>query len=164
MPISKEERSKILGKFADCLQELEPTELPPLANQLFSLTTNVQLVLMVLFSFQKYFHKFYYKKLFTDMETDSMTESDIIGEYFMNRFRCTLECLTKWICVLDPYPHSEKDIREAEETILYYLSKSSQYNLTEDQIVANCRVSIKEKVLNSYTFVHLDSLIKIVPL
>lgn len=79
MPITKDERSKILEKFAHCLQELQPTELPPLANQLFSLTTNVQLVLMVLFSFQKYFHKFYYKKLFTDMENDSMTESDSIG-------------------------------------------------------------------------------------
>lgn len=79
MPITNEERSKILGKFADSLQELEPTELPPLANQLFSLTTNVPLVLIVLFSFQKYFHKFYYKKVFTEMMIDSMTESDSIG-------------------------------------------------------------------------------------
>lgn len=80
MPIAKDERAKILAKFAESLQQLEPTELPPLANQLFSLTTNIQLVLMVLFSFQKYFHKYYYKKLFSDMETDSMTESDSIGK------------------------------------------------------------------------------------
>lgn len=33
-------------------------------------------------------------------------------------------------------------MREAEETILYYLSKSTQYNITEEQIVANCRVSV----------------------
>ncbi|XP_037050583.1 Fanconi anemia group I protein isoform X1 [Bradysia coprophila] len=117
MPITKEERSKILGKFADSLQELEPTELPPLANQLFALTTSVPLVLMVLFSFQKFFHKFYYRKLFTDLDADSMTETDSI----------------------DPYPYSDKDMREAEETILYHLSKSTQYQLTEDQVVANCR-------------------------
>lgn len=82
MPITKDERAKILEKFAECLQELEPCELPPLANQLFSLTTNVTLILMVLFrfSFQRYFHKFYYKKLFIDMKTDSMTESDSIGK------------------------------------------------------------------------------------
>lgn len=84
MPITKEERAQILGKFAESLQQLEPTELPPLANQLFSLTTNVPLILMVLFSFQKYFHKFYYKKLFTDMETDSMAESDNIGKQFFH--------------------------------------------------------------------------------
>lgn len=79
MPITKDERSKILGKFADSLQELEPTELPPLANQLFSLTTSVPLVLMVLFSLQKFFHKFYYRKLFSDMDVDSMTTTDSIG-------------------------------------------------------------------------------------
>lgn len=79
MPITKEERSKIVGKFAETFKELEPTELPPLANQLFSLTTTVPLVMMVLFSLQKYFHKFYYKKLFTDMESDSMTDADSIG-------------------------------------------------------------------------------------
>lgn len=54
----------------------------------------------------------------------------------------TLFLYSTKICALDPYPHSEKDIREAEETILYFLSKSTQYNLTEEQIVANCRVSI----------------------
>lgn len=75
MPITKEERTKIVGKFAECLQELEPSELPPLANQLFALTTNVPLVMMVLFSFQKYFQKFYYKKLFADMEMDSITDT-----------------------------------------------------------------------------------------
>lgn len=79
MPITKEERAKTLAKFAESLQQLEPSELPPLANQLFSLTTNASLVLMVLFSFQRYFHKYYYKKLFSEMESDSMTESDSIG-------------------------------------------------------------------------------------
>ncbi|KAJ6650095.1 Fanconi anemia group I protein [Pseudolycoriella hygida] len=117
MPITKDERSTILVKFAASLQQIEPSELPPLANQLFSLTTTVPLVLMILFSFQKYFHKFYYKKLFSDMEIESSTDTDSI----------------------DPYPHTEKELREAEETILYYLSKSTQYHLTEDQIVAHCR-------------------------
>lgn len=80
MPITKDERAKILEKFVESLQELEPMELPPLANQLFSLTTNMTLVLLVLFGFQRYFHKFYYKKVFMDMETDSMTDSESIGE------------------------------------------------------------------------------------
>lgn len=79
MPITKDERTKVLEKFAETLQELEPTELPPLANQLFSLTTSVPLVLTVLFSLQKYFHKYYYKKLFTEMKSDSITETDSIG-------------------------------------------------------------------------------------
>lgn len=79
MPITTEERTTILKKFAETLQKLKPNELPPLANQLFSLTTSVPLVLMVLFSFQKYFHKFYYKKIFNDMQTDSITETDSIG-------------------------------------------------------------------------------------
>lgn len=79
MPINKDERSLILGKFTDSLQGLDPTELPPLANQLFALTTTVPLVMMTLFSLQKYFHTFYYKKLFMDMEIDSMTDSDSIG-------------------------------------------------------------------------------------
>lgn len=90
MPITKDERAKILEKFSANFQQLEPTELPPLANQLFSLTTNVSLVLMVLFSLQKYFHKFYYTKLFIDMETDSMTESDSIGNamFFFSMDKC----------------------------------------------------------------------------
>lgn len=45
-------------------------------------------------------------------------------------------------CISDPYPYSEQDVRDSEETILYHLSKSTQYNLTEEQVVANCRVSI----------------------
>ncbi len=80
MPITKDERSLILKKFADNFKNLEPTELPPLANQLFSFTTTVPLVFMILFSLQKYFHRFYYAKLFTDMDTDSMTEPDSIGK------------------------------------------------------------------------------------
>lgn len=148
MPINKDERSKILGKFADSLQELDPTELPPLVNQLFSLTlSNVPLLLSVLFSLQKYFHKFYYKKLFMDMDADSMTESDSIG--MCSRLKSTWMVASDEINFLfdyaDPYPHSDKDLREAEETILYYLSKSTQYNLTEEQVVANCRVSISGK-------------------
>lgn len=35
-------------------------------------------------------------------------------------------------------------MREAEDTILYHLSKSTQYHLTEEQVVANCRVSRTE--------------------
>lgn len=80
MPITKDERTAIVEKFAESFQELKPSELPPLANQLFALTTSVPLVMMVLFSLQKYFHKFYYKKLFTDMEMDSITDTtDSIG-------------------------------------------------------------------------------------
>jgi len=100
MPITKEERAKILAKFAESLLqlELEPRELPPLANQLFSLTTNVSLVMLVLFSFQKYFHKYYYKKLFSDMESDSMTDSDCIGMQYNLRSIFVISLLIK-ICL-----------------------------------------------------------------
>lgn len=50
--------------------------------------------------------------------------------------------------VIDPYPYSDKDLREAEETILYYLSKSTQYLITEEQVVAQCRVSLFVKYAN----------------
>lgn len=74
--MSKEEKSKILLKVCDNLDEMEPTELPPLANQLFMLATNASLIMIPIYGFNRYFQKHFYKP--SDMDSD-VTDYDSIG-------------------------------------------------------------------------------------
>ncbi|XP_036335817.1 Fanconi anemia group I protein homolog [Rhagoletis pomonella] len=111
------EKIAVLNKFGVMLQTLSPTELPALAFQLFSMCSTCSEIMILLLAFEKYFHRFYYKKLFADMQSNS-TDFDSIDAY------------------------SDKELREAEETILHHLNYCTQFKIGEIQMAAVLRVSL----------------------
>ncbi|XP_067627011.1 Fanconi anemia group I protein homolog isoform X2 [Eurosta solidaginis] len=103
------ELTVVLNKFGGILQTLSPTELPALAYQLFSMCSTCSDIMILVLALEKYFHRFYYKKLFADMQSNS-TDFDSIDAY------------------------SDKELREAEETILHHLNYCTQYKISETQM------------------------------
>ncbi|XP_073845314.1 Fanconi anemia complementation group I [Musca autumnalis] len=99
----------VLNKFSGCLQSLSPDALPALAFQLFSMCTTASQIIIPILALEKYFHRFYYKKLFDDMSSNS-TDFDSIDAF------------------------SDRELREAEETILHHLNYCTQYKITEVQM------------------------------
>ncbi|XP_002006644.2 Fanconi anemia group I protein [Drosophila mojavensis] len=114
LKLSPSERLTVLNKFAGALQELSPMELPALCYQLFSMCTSAAQLIIPLLSLEKYFHKNYYKQLFSDMCSNS-TDFDSIDAY------------------------SDKELREAEETVLHHLNYCTMYLLSEQQIAIMLR-------------------------
>ncbi|XP_053963260.1 Fanconi anemia group I protein homolog [Anastrepha ludens] len=108
------EKTIVLNKFGGVLQTLAPAELPALAFQLFSMCSTCTEIMILVLAFEKYFHRFYYKKLFADMQSNS-TDFDSIDYY------------------------SDKELREAEETILHHLNYCTQYKISEIQMCATLR-------------------------
>ncbi|XP_030375244.1 Fanconi anemia group I protein [Scaptodrosophila lebanonensis] len=109
MQLSNEERLTVLNKFAGALQEQTPMELPALCFQLFSMCSSAGQLIIPLLALEKYFHRYYYKRLFADMCNNS-SDLDSIDSY------------------------SEKELREAEETILFHLNCCTMYTLSEQQL------------------------------
>lgn len=114
MPISKPEQHQVLAKLCDQLDGLQPTELPPLAYQLFRLCNTAALVLMPIHAFAQYFHKHFYAQLFADMDSDQ-TNYDSIEQF------------------------SAREMQQAQETILYHLGKATEFRIDERDVVAACR-------------------------
>ncbi|XP_004534830.1 Fanconi anemia group I protein isoform X2 [Ceratitis capitata] len=109
LKLTNSEVTVVLSKFGGMIQSLNPTELPALSFQLFSLCTTSTEVITLLLAFEKYFHRFYYKKLFADMQSNS-TDYDSIDTY------------------------SDNELREAEETILHHLNYCTQFKFGETQM------------------------------
>ncbi|XP_055593420.1 Fanconi anemia group I protein-like [Uranotaenia lowii] len=110
--LSRDETGLVVGKVCDAIRGLEPLEIPTLAFQLFHLCLKYpNLLVLPIYSLQKYFHKHYYKKMLSNEGGDS-TDFDSIE------------------------PLSDKEVREAEETVLYHLSNVSEFRLDESQVVA----------------------------
>lgn len=107
--ITPEERRVILKKFSASLQHVVPTEVPALSYQLFSLCTSAEQIMIPILALEKYFYKFYYKKLFADMNSNS-TDFDSIDVF------------------------SDKELREAEETVLHHLNYCTQFKINEIQL------------------------------
>ncbi|KNC26166.1 hypothetical protein FF38_06697 [Lucilia cuprina] len=99
----------VLNKFTGCLQSLAPDALPALSYQLFSMCSTASQIIIPILALEKYFHRYYYKKLFSDMNSNS-TDFDSIDAF------------------------SDKELREAEETILHHLSYCTQYKINEIQM------------------------------
>ncbi|KAM7345711.1 Fanconi anemia complementation group I [Cochliomyia hominivorax] len=99
----------VLNKFTGCMQSLAPDALPALAFQLFSMCSTASQIIIPILAFEKYFHRFYYKKLFSDMNSNS-TDFDSIDAF------------------------SDKELREAEETILHHLNYCTQFKINEIQM------------------------------
>lgn len=78
MPITSDEKTKLLYKIFENLNDLRPEELPPLAYQLFRLCDSAGMFVMPIFCFHMYFHRHYYKDLFADMDSN-ITNYDSIG-------------------------------------------------------------------------------------
>lgn len=114
MPLSKAERTQVLHKICECLDHLEPNELPPLAYQLFRMCNTAALVLIVIHGFSRYFQKHYYAHLFAELDSDQ-TDYDSIE------------------------PYSAKEMQEAQETILYHLGKATEFRCAERDLVQFCR-------------------------
>lgn len=77
MPISKDEKMKVLRKLCENLQKLQPLELPALAYQLFSLCNTAALITIPILSLNRYFHRNYYARI---MDTSSeQSNPDSIG-------------------------------------------------------------------------------------
>ncbi|KAH8355258.1 hypothetical protein KR093_009668, partial [Drosophila rubida] len=109
LKLNNGERSTVLNKFAGALQELSPMELPALCYQLFSMCQSAAQLIIPLLALEKYFNRNYYKRLFSDMSSNS-TDFDSIDNY------------------------SEKELREAEETVLHHLNYCTMYLLNEQHI------------------------------
>ncbi|XP_075166591.1 Fanconi anemia complementation group I [Haematobia irritans] len=99
----------VLNKFSSCLQFLSPDALPALTYQLFSMCSTASQIIIPILALEKYFHRFYYKKLFDDMSSNS-TDFDSIDAF------------------------SDRELREAEETILHHLNYCTQYKINEMQM------------------------------
>lgn len=115
MKITRDEKTRLLKKLCENIQKFEPLELPALAYQLFSLCSSAAHVFIPLFSFNHYFHNNYYKKVFSDLASEH-TNFDSIEEF------------------------SEKELCEAQDTILYHLSTCTEFNFSETNIVNQFRV------------------------
>ncbi|XP_058815005.1 Fanconi anemia group I protein [Topomyia yanbarensis] len=112
VPLSKEEATLVIGKICDAVRGFEPLEIPALSFQLFHVCLNYSsLLVLPIYALQKYFHKHYYRKVMSSNGEDS-TDIDSIE------------------------PVSDKEIREAEETVLYHLSNVTEFRLDEAQVVA----------------------------
>nr|XP_019560353.2 LOW QUALITY PROTEIN: Fanconi anemia group I protein [Aedes albopictus] len=110
--LSKDETTLAVGKICDAIRGFEPLEIPALSFQLFHLCLKYSsLLVLPIYALQKYFHKHYYKKMLSNDGGDS-TDFDSIE------------------------PVSDKEIREAEETVLYHLSNVTEFRLDESQVVA----------------------------
>lgn len=133
MPISGDEKTKLLYKIFENLNALRPEELPPLAYQLFRLCDSASLFVMPIFCFHMYFQRHYYKDLFADMDSN-VTNYDSIG----TKKKCTSSKCFIQANFSDQY--SAKSMLEAQETILYHLDKATDHFVTEKNIVNYCRV------------------------
>ncbi|KAL1398799.1 hypothetical protein pipiens_008679 [Culex pipiens pipiens] len=110
--LSREEATLLVGKVCDAIRHLEALEIPALTFQLFHVCLKYSsLLVLPIYSLQKYFHKHYYKRIASNDCGDS-TDFDSIE------------------------PVSDKELREAEETILYHLSNVTEFRLDEAQVVA----------------------------
>ncbi|KAH8284890.1 hypothetical protein KR054_002362 [Drosophila jambulina] len=114
MNLSNAEVVTVLNKFSGALQELSPMELPALCFQIFSMCTTASQLIIPLLALEKYFHRNFYKRLFSDMCSNS-TNLDSIDSY------------------------SDKELREAEETILHHLNYCTMYKLTEKHLAIMLR-------------------------
>lgn len=137
MKISKDEKILVLKKLCENVRKLPPNELPTLAYQLFSLCTSASLAIIPIFSFNEYFHRHYYRKKFTEMGSEQ-TNYDSIGEK-------NLIGLVAMFCNFNFYSHntdnySEKELREAQDTILYHLSTCTEYKINEKEMVNQFKV------------------------
>ncbi|XP_014090241.2 Fanconi anemia group I protein homolog isoform X3 [Bactrocera oleae] len=112
--LKSSEVNAVLNKFGGLVLSLSPIDLPPLAFQLFSMCSSCTEVMILVLAFDKYFYRFYYKKLFADMESNS-SDYDSIDTY------------------------SDKEMREAEETVLHHLNYCTQYKVGETQMSAVLR-------------------------
>ncbi|XP_055641903.1 Fanconi anemia group I protein [Toxorhynchites rutilus septentrionalis] len=110
--LSKDEVTKLVRKVCDAIRSFQPLEIPALSFQLFHVCLKYSsLLVLPIHALQQYFHKHYFKKLLSNDGCDS-TDFDSIE------------------------PVSDKEIREAEETILYHLSNITEFRLDEAQVVA----------------------------
>nr|XP_016941259.1 Fanconi anemia group I protein homolog [Drosophila suzukii] len=112
--LSSGEILTVLNKFSGALQELSPMELPALCFQLFSMCSTASQLIIPLLALEKYFYRNYYKRLFSDMCSNS-TNLDSIDSF------------------------SDKELREAEETILHHLNYCTMYKLTEKHLAIMLR-------------------------
>lgn len=79
MNISKDEKTMVLKKLCENIGNLEPSDLPTLSFQLFSMCTSASQVIIPIFSLNNYFHRNYYKKVFSEMCSEQ-TNQDSIGK------------------------------------------------------------------------------------
>ncbi|XP_059610608.1 Fanconi anemia group I protein [Phlebotomus argentipes] len=114
MAMTKEERETVMKKLCDALPAITPSEIPSMAYQLFSLSKSPTLLIMPILSLQKYFNSFFYQKMYEDLESNT-TSCDSVEE------------------------HSDKEMRNFEETVLYHLSGVTEFSMTEREIVASFR-------------------------
>lgn len=119
MKITRDEKTRLLKKLCENMQKIDPLELPALAYQLFSLCSSAAQIFIPLFSLNHYFHNNYYRKVFSDLASEQ-TNFDSIEEF------------------------SEKELSEAQDTILYHLSTCTEFNFSENQIVTQFRVFVEE--------------------
>lgn len=110
--LTREEREQILTKLCENLFDLEPTELPGLALQLFGLCNTPSLLVIPILFFQKYFNKNYYVKEYNNMDSNT-THYDSI----------------------DPHASNPQTMQQVQETILYHLSNSTEFTLNEKDVV-----------------------------
>lgn len=107
----KDEREQIITKLCENLFQLQTTELPGLALQLFGLCDTPAMIVIPILFFQKYFNKYYFSKEYENMDSNT-THYDSIDL------------------------HSPQEMQEIQETILYHLSNCTEFKLNEKDVVS----------------------------
>lgn len=121
------------------MNKLEPTEIPAYAYQLLSLCTSASLMLIPLYGFNQYFHRHYYNKICNEMESEQ-SNCDTIGK-LIDVFLFIEIYLSSLILIFVIYvePFSDKEIMEAQDTVLYHLSTCTEFCLTERDVITHFR-------------------------
>lgn len=89
--LSREEATLLVWKVCDAIRHLEALEIPALTFQLFHVCLKYSsLLVLPIYSLQKYFHKHYYKKIASNDCGDS-TDFDSIGKVFKKMSICKLQ-------------------------------------------------------------------------
>lgn len=117
MDISRDDKLRIVKKLCEHIHKMQPDELPSLSYQLFSLCTTSSHLIVPILNINEYFHRNYYKRAFSEL-TSEQTAFDSIEEF------------------------DEKELREAQDTILYHLSTCTEFKFTEKEILNQFRVSL----------------------
>lgn len=110
--MTKDERAQILTKLCENIFDLVPNELPGLGLQLFGLCNTPSLIVIPVLFFQKYLNKYYYTKEYNNVDSNT-THYDSI----------------------DPQSTNPQELQQIQETILYHLSNSTEFKLSEKDVV-----------------------------
>jgi Fanconi anemia group I protein len=109
--LTKEQMTKLLAKLCENLRNMDPSNVPGLAHQMFMLCKCSQLIIIPLLALNKYFYLHLYKDSFTELNSE-MSDYDSI----------------------DRAP--AENVQHAEETVIFHFQTVTKYTQIEKDLLA----------------------------